>query len=400
MTCPVDHLAKSMADPRKTAAIAAANRVPIADAVQITDAQSARAVLRSKLVRQAGFGAEMIPAVATLANPPVALLDGEAHRRQRAATARFFSPVVVTTRYTELMEQTVDNLISRFRRDGHARLEDMSMELSVTIAAEIVGLTESNQAGMARRLNAFLGDGNKAGTDLVSVVRQRIRSFVASLQFLLLDVRPAMRSRRRQPREDVISHMVGEQYSLKEIMAECVTYGVAGMITTREFIVMAFWTLMERHDLATRFLSLPREQQLPFLEEILRTEPIVGVLSRRATEDIELPGETPRKIAAGTLLEIDVRAANSDGAAVGECPYTVDPDRPVARKPGGAMFAFGDGVHRCPGGQVAMQETAVFLDRLLRVPGLRLPEPPKVGWKPLIEGYEISGAVITCDRSG
>ena len=388
-------------DPRKTAAIADARRGRIPGAVQIRDAQSARAVLRSKVVKQAGFGAEMIPAVATLANPPVALLDGEPHRRQRAATARFFAPVVVTTRYTELMEHTADRLIARFRRDRRASLEDLSMELSVTIAAEIVGLTDSDRAGMSRRLNALLGDGNKARTDFVSVVRQKLRSTVATLQFLLRDVRPAMRSRRTARREDVISHMVQENYATKEVMAECITYGVAGMITTREFIVMAFWHLMERDDLRARFLGLPREEQLPLLEEILRTEPIVGVLTRRATADIEIPparpGEPPVRMPSGTLFEIDIRAANSDPAAVGECPFAVDPDRPVAQKPGGAMFAFGDGVHRCPGGQVAIQETAVFLDRLLRVPGLRLSRQPKIGWKPLIEGYEISEAIITCD---
>ena len=401
MTCPVEHDAALATpdDPRKSAALANANRTHTAGAVQVGEAAVARAVLRSKHVRQAGFGAESVPAIATLANPPVALLDGEAHRRQRAATVRFFSPVVVTTRYTELMEHTADRLIARFRRDGRAVLEDMSMELSVIIAAEIVGLTDSNQAGMSRRLNAFLGDGNKARTDFFGVIRQRFRSFSSTLQFLLLDVRPAMRSRRKQPREDVLTHMLSEGYSTKEIMAECVTYGVAGMITTREFIVMAFWHLMDREELKQRFLGLSREDQLPLLEEILRTEPIVGVLSRRATEAIELPGEPPVQIPAGTLFEIDVRAANADAAVVGACPFAVDPDRPVARKAGGAMFAFGDGVHRCPGAQVAMQESAVFLDKLLRVPGLRLARQPQVTWKPLIEGYEISQAIITCDRA-
>ena len=92
-------------------------------------------------------------------------IDGEAHRRQRAATAPFFSPKVVTTRYTDLMEKTSDQLINRFRKDGQARLEDLSMELSVTIAAEIVGLTDSNPRGMSRRLNAFLGNGQAAKAD-------------------------------------------------------------------------------------------------------------------------------------------------------------------------------------------------------------------------------------------
>ena len=55
------------------------------------------------------------------------MLDGEKHRRQRNATARFFSPKVVTTRYLKLMEDTSDELIRRFQAAGRARLYDLSM---------------------------------------------------------------------------------------------------------------------------------------------------------------------------------------------------------------------------------------------------------------------------------
>lgn len=56
------------------------------------------------------------------------------------------------------------------------------------------------------------------------------------MAFFLLDVRPAIAARRREPREDLISHLISRGYSDMNILTECITYGAAGMVTTREFI--------------------------------------------------------------------------------------------------------------------------------------------------------------------
>jgi hypothetical protein len=60
-------------------------------------------------------------------------------------------------------------------------------------------------------------------------------------------------------------------------------------------------------------------------------------------------------------------------------------------------MGFGDGPHRCPGVSVALQETAIFLDRLLRVPGLRLEQAPARSINALTESYELHNAVIAAD---
>jgi hypothetical protein len=46
-----------------------------------------------------------------------------------------------------------------------------------------------------------------------------------------------------------------------------------------------------------------------------------------------------------------------------------------------------------------MAESRVFLDRLMRVPGLALAKPPKMTWNQGISGYELRGAIVTCDRA-
>ncbi|MEG3089191.1 cytochrome P450 [Sphingomonas sp. PB4P5] len=374
--CPV-----SGRDDRKSAAVAQSGAGG-AQMRMVRDFAEARELLRNPDARQAGFLADLVNKV-SLSHPPILYQHGAEHRRQRGATARFFAPRVVTTAYRALMERTSDELVGRLATAGHADLDELGLEMAVTIAAEIVGLTDSDRGGMARRLGALVTGMPQGGSRLATVFGFA-RGQARSLNFFLRDVKPAIASRRRERRADVISHLMEEGYSEREILTECLTYGAAGMITTREFITMAGWHLLENNVLCGRFLDGDEASRISILEEILRLEPVVGMLFRRIHTD-------------AAVVALDVRQANADEAAVGGCPHRLDPDRRTADKVSRAGLAFGDGEHRCPGAQVALQEAAIFLDRLLRVPGIRLARTPKIGWNALIAGYELRGATLACD---
>ncbi len=390
-------IAPETSDERKTAAVAMQNTPPSKQAVRIEDAASIRAVLRSAFTRQAGFGVELIDKNRTLHNPPVVFSDGEHHRRQRSATARFFSPKVVSTRYRPLMETLSEDIVGRIRDAGQADLGGMTMELAVGVAADIVGLTNSDPKGLARRLDAvFRNTGSEGGNVVARALGLVWRGFCVT-NFVLRDLRPAIKARRKQRSEDVISHLLDQDYSEKEILTECLTYAAAGMVTTREFIVVAAWHMIDRPELRERFLAAGEPAQIVMLEEILRAEPVVGIIARRTTDPIDLPGGIGR-LERGELVELDVRSGNGDASIVGAGANRIDFDRSVPDRHGGAMFSFGDGVHRCPGAAVAMFESAVFLDRLLRLPGLRLLSKPGLGWADVIKGYEIDRAVVCCDH--
>lgn len=58
------------------------------------------------------------------------------------------------------------------------------------------------------------------------------------------------------------------------------------------------------------------------------------------------------------------------------------------------MTSFGDGHHRCPGYYVALQETDVFLMRLLSLDSLRIERKPSVSWNDPISGYELRGFAV------
>lgn len=365
-------------DMRKSTAAAARAGVTRPERV-IDSFDGARAVLRDEEARQAGFKADLIDRFGRAAEVPILFQSGEAHRRQRAATARFFAPKTVATRYRELIERTARAQVARLEAKGEADLDALSLEMAVAVAAEIVGLTESELPAMSRRLDAFFSTAFQTRTDRVSSFLSFILGQWRMIRFYRKDVKPAMAARRLEPREDVVSHLIAQGYSKRAILTECFTYGAAGMVTTREFITMAGWHLLEDEALRTRFLDADEGGRMRVLEEILRLEPVVGQLYRK------LGPET---------VALDIRGANQDAAAMGACPHLMDPDRARAPKTHGAGLAFGDGPHRCPGADVALNEAAIFLDMLLRVPGLRLVKAPKVGWNPLITGYELRGCRI------
>ena len=399
-TCPYKPSADGHADidERKSAAAAAASdaraRKLANGGIRIESFSLTRKILRSGGTRQAGFMADLVNRATAKGSTPVLFQEGEVHQKQRTASARFFAPRVVTSRYRDLMNRLSDGLMDRLRKDRRADLSQMSLEMAVAVAADIVGLTDSSLAGMSARLNSFFTRGTNPR---IGPVRQAITQFFNNFNlfsFYWMDVKPAIRARRKARKEDVISHLIDQGYSDREILTECMTYGAAGMVTTREFIVMAAWHMMERDALRQRFITTDEEGRIAILEEILRLEPVVGALYRRASQDLtfEENGQTTQ-IRAGTLIDMDIRAANADPAAAGECPYQLIPERNAAK---GSM-SFGDGNHRCPGAAVALQETAIFLERLFKVPGLRLAKGPALAWNTLTVGYELRDAILTVD---
>jgi cytochrome P450 len=365
--------------------------------VRIRGIQLARQILRSDGLRQAGFMAEIANRFTKRGHAPVLFQEGDAHRKQRSATARFFAPKVVATRYRQLMLEQSQRLMKDLRSIGRAQLDSLGLELSVAVTAEIVGLADRWSPGLANRLSSFCNKEQSSGR-LASLTRMGLALY-RMLRFFFCDVMPAIRSRRLEQRQDIISHLIDQGYSNWEILIECITYGAAGVATTRELIVVAAWHLFDRMDLRMRFLNGDEIDRIAILEEVIRLEPVVGLLYRRAEQNLLLDNNgRAESISAGTLLAIDIRAVNVDPSAAGICPHRLDPDRRIEdhRFPG-SLMSFGDGPHRCPGSAVALLESAIFLDHLFRVPGIRLTQMPTMTSNPLIESYELRGAIVECN---
>lgn len=365
----------------------------------VRDFALTRQLLRSGNTRQAGFRAELLARMPHVMRQPILYQDGKPHHEQRRQTARFFAPKTVSTHYRELMEELAKRLIARLQANGELDFSQLTLEMAVNVAARVIGLTHSRWPGMHRRLDAFFRH------EIVPFgwSPRALWHFVGNqsriLAFFFLDVRPAISAHRRTPGDDLISHLLAQGYSEMEIMTECVTFAAAGMVTTREFIGMAAWHLLEHPRLRALYLASSEEERYAILGEILRLEPVVGHIYRRATADLPLvyQGETV-VIPRDALIDLHINSANMDEAVAGEHALQICPGRELAgeRVPA-EMMSFGDGYHRCPGSYLAIQETDILLTRLLALPGLSIKRRPAMDWNDTTAGYELHDFIVRID---
>lgn len=371
----------------KTAALAAANINPARLETAVKTHAAAREILRCPAIVQAGGGTSVIdrdnPEEVTLF-----YIDGEEHRRRRAAIAPYFALRTVERRYEPIMEKLAAQLVADLAEAGEARLDKLAFRFAVAVAAEVLGLDWTDLRGLTARIEATVS------TDAASHRPMKELDDAAVRTYYETDILPAIEARKRERRDDVISRMLDDGFSDLGIATEVRGYSFAGMVTTRELIVICTWYLLENPALMDRFRQGEKREQLCIIEEILRLEPIVGYLRRTADEDVELP--SAGRIESGSTLLIDVRAANTDEAGTGPCPHLVDPDRSGARTPGSGYMSFGDGPHRCPGAQLALAEARAFLAELVRLPNLRLVGEPELAWFRPIASYVFNEATVAC----
>ena len=171
------------------------------------------------------------------------------HRAQRRASARFFAPAVIEG-YQPWIADLCDAMLSRLRVDKAVDLSRLSMRLAVQVTGRVVGLTNSSVGGMSARLGAFFEGDPLAGDRSPAGLLRMMRTRSALLGFYYLDVKPALRARRRRPSADVISQLLQQGFNDLEILTESLTYAAAGMATTREFVTVAAWHLLDEPDLA------------------------------------------------------------------------------------------------------------------------------------------------------
>ncbi|MFI9012069.1 cytochrome P450 [Actinosynnema sp. NPDC053489] len=357
---------------------------------QVDGYAAGRAFLRDHNTVQAGLGVETTENFPSGIRRPVLYRDGPEHREHRRQTARFFTPRRVDESYRALMERVADEQVASLRARGVADLADLGFQLVVDITSAVIGLTDS-RPGIRRRLDYFFPEefGKPGFTSLHGLywIWRQLRGWSA---IYVNDVRPAVRARRARRRDDLISHLLDEGCSSAEILGECLTFAAAGMVTTREFVVVAAWHLFTDDDLRARYLAAGEPERLAVLHEVLRLEPVIGHLKRRTTADVEVGGVT---VPAGSVVRVQLDHANLDAEAVGERPLELCPGRSTGGGAGPTGLSFGDGPHRCPGSHVAMLETDIFLHKLLSA-GARMLRPPRVAFKDEIAGYELRGLQV------
>jgi cytochrome P450 len=395
--CPI-----SERDDRKSAEFARQNLSTFAGAKIVRRFSDARGVLRSPSVRQAGSNSSEI----VFDNPAhisFFFLDGEVHRQRRASVAAYFTPKAIITRYHPIINRTMAKLSAELSARGSAVLDEMALELASNVTVEILGIDDrGDPLALAKLLHAIRRASPPPNRRAIQRFFQdrllapffHSRRNRLTKQFFDNHIAPAIDIRRKNPKDDVVSYMIKEGYSKSAMIMECMTYGTAGVSTTREFIGMAAWHMFDRPDLKQNFLDADEDGQFAILQEILRLDPVSGFLYRRAQDAV--PEAADGTIEVGDLVGIDIRGANQDEQTVGACPFTFDAERKAKSRNVASYMTFGDGPHRCPGSQVALHEGRMFLDCIMRVPGIQMTGRPTMLWNPNTQSYEIRDLLVHC----
>ncbi|WP_242902768.1 cytochrome P450 [Actinomadura terrae] len=137
---------------------------------------------------------------------------------------------------------------------------------------------------------------------------------------------------------------------------------VAGTVTSTSAIALGTLALL---DTPGQYAALVEDETLipAAVDEILRHTSLVEQLARVATEDIEIAGQV---IKAGDGLLVSFAGANLDPSVTGH-PGTLDITMPPDHH-----FAFGYGLHRCLGHNLAQLELRIAFRALTkRLPSLR-----------------------------
>ena len=304
------------------------------------------------------------------------------HTRLRRLVARAFTPARVRELAPRVEALTAELLDGALNGPG-ARFDlisGLAQPLPVAVISELLGIPPGDRPrlvawsqALARALDpAFLvSEEERAGQ------RQARAEFAAYLRGLLP-------SRRRSPGADLISALIGVHdadgsLTEDELIGLSMLLLIAGHETTRSLIGASVLALL-RHPAELAALAADPSLAEQAVEEALRYDPPVQVVSRFALKSTEIAGGT---IAAGSFVIMLLGAANRDGA------LCADAGQFSVRRQVPRHLAFGHGIHFCLGAPLARLEAVIALRQLLPLlPRLRIRGEPE--WKPntVLRGLE------------
>lgn len=306
------------------------------------------------------------------------MLDVEppTHTRLRRLVSKAF-----TARMVEGLRPTIRRLAGELAgtlaaKGGGDLLAEVAEPLPVNVIAEMLGVPVADRP-LLRPWSADIC-GMYELNPPEEVQRTAVRAAVEFSDYL----RDLARSRRREPRDDLISALAqvvdeGDRLTEDELIGTCVLLLNAGHEATVNATGNGWWALFRNPGELER-LRGDASLVPTAVEELLRYDTPAPMFERWVLEDITVAGvDIPR----GAEVALQFASANRDPAVF------ADPDRlDLARDPN-PHITFGLGIHYCLGAPLARIELAESLSALLRLaPGLRLVSEPE--WKP---GFVLRG---------
>jgi cytochrome P450 len=255
-------------------------------------------------------------------------------------------------------------LIDKFVETGSAdAAQDYAQQIPVRVIALVLGVPDE----MADTFTGWV-------RDVLEFAHDEARQ-AAGRDNMIAYLLGLVEERRTKPGDDLISTLLhtehdGAPIDDLQVMGIAALTLIAGVDTTWSGIGAAMLHLATHPDDAQRLIDEP-DLMPTAIEELLRAYSPV-TMGRVAVDDIEVQG-CPMK--AGDKILMNFPGANRD-PEVFDRPNEVILDRAENRH-----VAFGVGIHRCAGSNLARMELRVAIEEWLkRIPEFRLADDAQVTW--------------------
>lgn len=297
----------------------------------------------------------------------VLALDGDEHRTARGLLQEAFSSQSIQKWRTSFIEPLVmDEFITPLLPRLHCDLlEDFAAAYPVRSVYRIIGMPDDPDA---YRQFVLWGLRMLAAPSSDPAARESALQASKDMFDHLCHVLARRRLAGQIRGDDLISRLFsavheGRQLTDREIAGFLRTILPASAeSTTRTFCNLM--TLLLQNPAVLAELRSDRSMLPNAVEEAVRLEPVISVITREVQEDVEIAGI---KIPRGSIISAATAAAGRDGT-VFERPNEFDLHRP--RKP---ALGWGFGPHMCLGMQVARAEIEAAVEAILdHMPRLRL----------------------------
>jgi cytochrome P450 len=280
--------------------------------------------------------------------------DGASHTAMRNVVNRGFTPRQITA-WEARARELVNTCTAPLRRGASFDVvRDLAVPLPVTLISEMLGIPaerrEEFKTWCDRIIHALTGKARDPfGPLLFDTIIELIRV-----------LKPVIRARRREPRDDLVSLLVQEQdgevgLDDREVIQFALLLLIAGNETTTNLIGNAVQALLD-HPEQLEALQADPSLVPGALEETLRYDAPIQVVFRVTTEATQIAGTT---IPKGAIVAPLLGSANRD-----ERRFEAADCFDVTRRAQGHV-GFGFGKHFCLGASLARLEATAALEAVL-----------------------------------
>jgi cytochrome P450 len=304
------------------------------------------------------------PEVQHNAAPPITS-DPPEHKPAKQLLLPPFTPDAMTKlepRVRAICNELIDEFIADGGCDAAARY---TKHIPVRTIAHMLGIPEADSDLFITWIHNILELGIKNEAVLMQSVQEMSAYFAGHIE-----------QRKTQPTDDLISYLMnardknGQPLDDSHVLGSLRLLLIAGIDTTWSAIGASLWHLARTPEDRRRLIDEPGLMPTA-IEELLRAYSPV-TMAREVMKETVISG-CPVK--PGNMVLLSFPAANRDPAVF------PDADKVVLDRKENRHAAFGLGIHRCVGSNLARMEMTVALEEWLkRIPEFRLDPAGRVTW--------------------